>query len=155
MSYMHDGVIAEDIVSECMVKLWNALKTDEIENEEAFLFTCLKNMSLDELRKQMIERRTKVEYSAYQQRDLELRINSLMQSQYNSVNKQDIYKIVKASLATLPVRTQQVFVLSRNNLLSNKEIATKLNISVKGVEYHMSIVLNKLRVDLKDYFTYL
>lgn len=35
--------------------------------------------------------------------------------------------------------------------MSNREIAETLNISVKGVEYHISKALKALRVALKDY----
>ena len=41
--------------------------------------------------------------------------------------------------------------MSRYENKSIKEIADALNISVKGVDYHISKALKALRVSLKDY----
>ena len=48
-SYVHDECIAEDIVSDVLIKLWEILKEKEIEHIEALLLTTLKNKSLDHL----------------------------------------------------------------------------------------------------------
>ena len=44
-----------------------------------------------------------------------------------------------------------MFILSRYDQLSNKEIASKLGISIKGVEFHISKALKLLRERLRDY----
>ena len=41
--------------------------------------------------------------------------------------------------------------MSRFQDKSNKNIAEELNISVKGVEYHISKALRSLKISLKDY----
>ncbi|MNY65695.1 RNA polymerase sigma factor [compost metagenome] len=48
----------------------------------------------------------------------------------------------------LPERSRKIFEMSRNEYLSNKEIAARLNISEKTVENQMTIVLKKLRLGL-------
>ena len=45
----------------------------------------------------------------------------------------------------------EVFILSRMKNLPNKEIALRLDISVKTVEFHITRSLKQLRVRLKDY----
>lgn len=64
-------------------------------------------------------------------------------------------KIIHQTLAQLPEQTRKVFIMSRFYDKSNKEIAEKLGISVKGVEYHISKALKFLRVALKDYLPFL
>jgi RNA polymerase sigma-70 factor (ECF subfamily) len=44
-----------------------------------------------------------------------------------------------------------VFLLSRKEHLSNKEIAQRLGISVKAVEKHIGKSLQLLRAEFKDY----
>ncbi|HBW80785.1 MAG TPA: hypothetical protein DEF78_12005 [Sphingobacterium sp.] len=48
-------------------------------------------------------------------------------------------------LARLPIKTRAIFIMSREDDLSYKQIAKKMNLSIKSVEYHISKVLNKLR----------
>ncbi|MNY73194.1 RNA polymerase sigma factor [compost metagenome] len=53
----------------------------------------------------------------------------------------------------LPARCREVFQLSREQHLSNKEIAEKLGISEKTVSVQIMRALSKLRTDLgKMYF---
>ena len=55
------------------------------------------------------------------------------------------------TLNQLPKQTQKVFIMSRFENKSGKEIAQILGISVKGVDYHMNKALKELRIALKDY----
>src|SRR5690606_41248782 len=48
----------------------------------------------------------------------------------------------------LPEKCRKVFILSRREHLTNKEIADQLNISVKTVENQMTIALRKLKSSL-------
>ncbi|MBP8893433.1 MAG: hypothetical protein KBH09_13860, partial [Saprospiraceae bacterium] len=54
-------------------------------------------------------------------------------------------------LNNLPEQSALVFELSRFECLTNKEIAKKLNITTKGVEYHITKVLKMMRLELSDY----
>jgi RNA polymerase sigma-70 factor (ECF subfamily) len=45
--------------------------------------------------------------------------------------------------------------MSRFENKTRKEIADELNMTSKGVEYHISKALAALRVNLKDYYTIL
>lgn len=54
-SYVHDECIAEDIVSDVLIKLWEILKEKEIEHIEALLLTTLKNKSLDHLKHEAVK----------------------------------------------------------------------------------------------------
>jgi RNA polymerase sigma-70 factor (ECF subfamily) len=54
-------------------------------------------------------------------------------------------------ISTLPDQCRNVFVLSRQKGLKNREIAAELNISVSVVEMHISKALRIMRDALKDY----
>ena len=62
---------------------------------------------------------------------------------------------IQAAIATLPPRCKAVFILSRFEELSYKEIGEKLDISPKTVENQISKALKILRTALKGYLTFL
>lgn len=49
-SYVHDDMVAEDIVAESLVKYWRLVSAGENEITEALLLTILKNKALNYLR---------------------------------------------------------------------------------------------------------
>ncbi|MEC5145140.1 HTH luxR-type domain-containing protein [Chitinophaga sp. 180180018-2] len=55
-------------------------------------------------------------------------------------------------LHLLPEKCRLVFSYSRNRGLSNKEIATELQISEKAVEKHITKALQRLRIQFRNYF---
>jgi RNA polymerase sigma-70 factor (ECF subfamily) len=66
--------------------------------------------------------------------------------------REEAYEIVKHALASLPTRTRDIFVRSRYQNQSYREIAEKLGVSAKTVEFHISKALKVLRLFLNDYF---
>ena len=63
----------------------------------------------------------------------------------------EIREIVRKTLDELPAQSRRIFEMSRFEHLRNAEIAVRLKISPKTVEFHISRVLKVLRVRLKDY----
>lgn len=155
-SYIYDRDVAEDIVSESLIKLWTELRKKDVctYNIKSFLFTILRNASLDYLRHQTMRYRVEKDITSIHERNLEIRLMSLQNSVYDEVLIKEIQEIVDKTISTMKPRTQEIFKLSRFDLLTNKEIAAQLDITEKGVEYHMSIALKKMKISLKDY-TYL
>ena len=54
-------------------------------------------------------------------------------------------------LATMPEKRREVFLASRFDGLKYAEIATKMGLSQKTVEAHMSAAIKQLREGLKEY----
>ena len=152
-SYVLDNLVAEDIASESLIKLWDVMKTKSLAQDDVlpYLLTILKNKSLDYLKHQDVERKAFDKITDWQQVDLDLRINSLETFEVDSIYIKEMFSIVKESLKSLPDSTQRVFKLSRFQNKSNKEIAAAMGITEKGVEFHITKTLKVLRVALKDY----
>ena len=149
--YVHNDLAAEDIVSEALIKLWETLRTETIENPLAFLITILKNKSLDFLRTE--ERKTKAINSLvdWQERELAIRIDNLEACNPNTLFTDEIKSLLNKALETLPKNTRTAFIQSHLNGKPLKEISEELGITVKGVDYHISIAKKVLRIALKDY----
>ena len=139
-SYVHNDLAAEDIASEALIKLWEKLKAEPVEEKYILplLLTILKNKALDYLKHEEVKRSAFEVMADWQQQELSIRMSALE-------------KIISATLSTLSEQTRRAFILSRFENKSNKEIAEEMEISIKGVEYHISKALKVLRVTLKDY----
>lgn len=150
-SYVHDDLAAEDIASESLIKLWEKLKTEQIDYIEPLLLTILKNKALDYLKHEEVKRTAFESMADWHQQELSIRISTLESCDPNEIFSDEVENIIQETLKSLSDPTRQAFLLSRFENKSNKEIAELMGISVKGVEYHISKALKALRITLKDY----
>ena len=150
-SYVHDEAVAEDIVSESFIKLWEKLKQEEIDYSDYLLLSILKNKALNYLKHEAIKAETIHSLTDISQRELEIRISTLQACVPEDIFSKDVKEIITKTLKILPSQTRRIFVLSRFQHKGNKEIAQILNLSEKSIEYHISKTLKALRSNLKDY----
>ena len=68
---------------------------------------------------------------------------------------EELYALIRAAVLDLPARCREVFTLSRDESLTNKEIADRLGISVKTVEAQITTALKRIRNFLGDKYSYL
>lgn len=144
-------MVAEDIASESLIKLWEKLKTGTIDYTEPLLFTILKNKALDYLKHEEVKRMAFTSLADWESQELSIRVSTLEMCEPDDIFSDEVERIVQKTLNRLPEQTRQIFLLSRYEEKSNKEIAEHAGISVKGVEYHISKALKALRITLKDY----
>ena len=144
---------AEDIASDALIKLWEKLKAEPVEEKYILplLLTILKNKALDYLKHEEVKRSAFEVMADWQQQELSIRMSALEACNPDEIFSEEVEKIISATLSTLSEQTRQAFILSRFENKSNKEIAEEMEISIKGVEYHISKALKVLRVTLKDY----
>lgn len=149
--YVRNDLVAEDIATEALLKLWQTMKQEPIEKPASLLMVILKNKSLDYLKVQSHAQEAYEAMENWRQRELAIRISTLEVCDPEKILSDEIRSILRETLHKLPEQTRRVFVMSRFEHKSGKEIAGILNISVKGVDYHIAKALNALRVSLKDY----
>lgn len=150
-SYLHDDMVAEDIASEVLMKLWNYLKQHPTDKFEGLLLTMLKNTSLNYLKHLAVVKKSNSDILQSYNSELNLRISMLESFDPSQISSKEILKLYKEAMTVLSPKTREIFVESRFDGLSNKEIAERHNLSVKSIEYHISKALKVLREHLKDY----
>lgn len=150
-SYVHDDYVAEDIVSESMIALWQNLDDSKSDSIPSFLLTILKNKALDYLKHKKVEQEVMTSISNWEQQELNIQIEALEACNPDDIFSDEIKEIVKKTLNALPVKTKQIFQMSRMEEKTNKQIANELDLTEKAVEYHISKSLKALQVALKDY----
>jgi RNA polymerase sigma-70 factor (ECF subfamily) len=151
-SYVHDGWAAEDIASEALIKIWEISQAEETDNLKTLLFTIVKHKALDYLKHEAIRTEAIAQLSDKGRRELEIRISTLEACNPEIIFASNIQDIIQSTLAGLPEQTRKIFEMNRFQNRSKKEIAEMYNISIKGVDYHLSKALKSLRENLKDYF---
>ena len=65
---------------------------------------------------------------------------------------EELRKIATETIDSLPSLSKEIFIRSRYENQSNKEIAEALGLSIKSIEYHITKALKILRKMLIDYF---
>lgn len=151
-TYVRNSAVAEDIVTDSLVYYWEHRKRlDEDTNIPAYVLTVIKHKCLNFLQQQQIHKDIEENIQSHVEWELSTRIATLEACNPNELFNAEALEIVNRTIATLPLRTQQIFIMSRMQNMPHKEIAAKLDITTKGVEFHIGKALSALRVSLKDY----
>lgn len=151
-TYVHDEAVAEDYVIESMVYYWeNKDRLPADTNIPAYVLTTLKHKCIDYLRHQQVRKDASDEITKLYAWELKGRISSLEDFEPYEVFTAEIQEIVDKTLDALPQQTKLIFIMSRYENKSHKEIAEILGITTKGVEFHISKAIKHLRVSLEDY----
>lgn len=141
-NYVRDKEIAQEIVQEVYVRLWVRREClSEINDIHAFLMRMLQNYIYDYFDKLAVAGRY-IQNNQWQDATPESE-DALHQLEYT-----ETFTLINKAVDTLPDTTKVVFQLSRFEHCSNEEIANRLNLSVKAVEYHITRSLKFLRVRL-------
>lgn len=140
-----DATLAEDITQSVFVSLWEKRKTAVIRNIETYLFAAVRFRFITYLKAQPLEEA----YSLHILHDQHERQNPVEVS----VRIKELNEAIDKGVAMMPPKTKTVYTLSRMEYYSVKEIAKKLNLSEKAVEYHITQSLKTLRLVLKDFLT--
>jgi RNA polymerase sigma-70 factor (ECF subfamily) len=134
---VRNGTVADDIVQECYIRLWENM--DKVKDDAsilALLRTYAHNLIIDHIRKAaraaLREEQYRQQLPAVCVADDRLLLKEVLR---------DYDTIVEA----LPPRRRAIYRLVKEEGLSHREIATRLNISTNTIEKHMNEALYTLR----------
>jgi len=133
---------AEDVVQEIFVRLWKNHKLFSLKSTLAsYLYRSVRNRSLDIF----AHKKIKSSYIA----SLQVFIDNQTATTDFLIREKDISGLVDREIKSLPPRMREIFILSRKEHLSHKQIAQKLNISPETVDKQIKRALRVLRIRLK------
>lgn len=131
----------EDILQDLFLSLLEKdVILDSDQSIRAFLHTRLKSRIIDFYRKEAIRTTYKERQTQMGESDVVYTDTRLLTHELEAVVQQEIDK--------LPTKMREIFRLSREESLSNDEIATRLDISGKTVRNQLSTALKKIRTSL-------
>jgi RNA polymerase sigma-70 factor, ECF subfamily len=144
---LHAKEVAEELVHDVFIRLWEKRSVLNIQtNVAAYLFKMMRNEILQYLRS------TK-NREAFIDEMLALDIKGETQTDENLFYKEMAVRLQEI-IDNLPDKCREIFILSRENDLSVKEIASRLDIADQTVKNQLTKALTIVRKELK-HITYL
>lgn len=138
--YVANKDTADEVVQEVFVKLWDARACiHENENLKGLLFIITRNLIFNKFRK-------KVNEEFYR-----ATVVAAMQSSYSieeEIEAKNLQEYIDRLIAELPPRRREIFILSRKEQKSYKEIAALLHISERTVENQIREALLYLKKNM-------
>lgn len=132
-----DSERADDIIQEVFISIWNRKDDLNIENLRAWLFMAIRKKMLHELRKE--------KYRTKYQESLISFISPFWDPITEQLQAKQLEEFINTEIAKLPQKMREVFILSRQQHLSHKEIAEALSISESTVRKQVNNVLRIFR----------
>ncbi|NQZ78807.1 MAG: RNA polymerase sigma-70 factor [Ekhidna sp.] len=135
-----DIELAEDLVQETFIKVWN--KRDEIrpDSVKSLLYTIAKNLLMNHFNHQKVV--------SEHQKGAVMSTSVNMQSPQFSMEEAEFEEKLNRAIADLPEDCREVFLMNRIEKLKYAEIAERLELSVKAIEKRMSKTLSLLKSSL-------
>lgn len=140
-----DTATAEDLAQEVFIRIWNRRSALQDVYFKAYLHRAAINMALDHLDKN----KRQGKHLSIEDNVIQLPASSGAADSSHHLKQTSAH--IQQAIDRLPQKCREIFVLSRFEEMTYREIAATLNISVKTVENQMITALKKLRVSLQDY----
>lgn len=133
----------QEIVQDVMVWFWENCSIQVIESSpKNYLFRAVKNRCITLINRNELKQRV---------------VSSMYENQQSQYEDPDFYIVeeltrnIENALSRLPESYREAFEMNRFQSMTYNEIAEKLNVSSKTVDYRIQQALKLLRVELKDY----
>ncbi|MCF2446516.1 sigma-70 family RNA polymerase sigma factor [Dyadobacter sp. CY345] len=140
---LNDRAVSEELTQEIFVQLWERRETLEINSLENYLVKAIRYAVIDYIRNEIVKNNYLHHYKAF--------VAHEESETENVVAVNDLSTFMEAGLKTLPEKSQEVFRLSRIENWPVARIASHLQLTEKGVEYHITKSIKTLKVYLKDF----
>lgn len=134
---------AKGMVQDIFKSLWERRNELELQNVEHYLVRAAKFKVFEYIRNRV----SRQKLGEFQAMDCRLASNCTEEQ----VLFNDLKEKVNLLVDTLPCQCKRVYKMSREQGLSNKEIAGLLFISERAVEYHITKAMSRLKTGLASY----
>ncbi|RZK33288.1 MAG: RNA polymerase sigma-70 factor [Hymenobacter sp.] len=136
--------IAEELVQDIFVKLWERRATVQIIHLRYYLFSAIRYAVIDHIRTQINQEQYNTYYRAFlTQEDV---------TTEETIVGNELLAILEDGLKTLPEKSKKIFRLNYLDNWSVSQIAVHLHLSEKAVEYHLTKAVKFLRMHCKEHF---
>ena len=133
--------VAEDLVQECFIKLWENCKKVTASKARSFLFKVANNLMLNDIKHQkVVHRFQKTKPKDYTNENPEFLLE-----------KEQYLQQYQKALASLSEEQRVAFTLSKIEGKKHSEIAEMLGVTQKVVEYRIYSAFDKLKTELKGF----
>lgn len=145
LAVLKDADQSRDLVQEIFIKFWEHRQHLEINALKAYLLNAVKYKVANSIRHEKVK---EVFFTEAQ------KVNLAYYYPEDQLELTQLRSFIQQATSALPPKCKEIFFLSRNEQLSNKEIAIRMGISEKTVENQMTIALRKLKKALGNLYFY-
>lgn len=130
-----DSELAQDITQEAFITLWNHCEDAKLETAQGYVFTIAKNKLLN----------------SYQHDKVKLKFKNQKHKDHSTIDPEHIllekefHDTLEKAISNLPEKQREVFLMSRIDKMTYKDIAQTIGISKQAVEKRIYNALNTLR----------
>lgn len=135
---------SKDLVQEVFIKIWETRESlDEDKSFSGFVFKIAKNKVLNRIKKKLSHRIYLVCISE----------DKKLGTDFNDeVESHEFMGFLKKTIEQLPETTKNIFLLNRNEGLTYKKIAQKLDITENVVDHEIRKALQHIKDQIKKYY---
>ena len=153
-SYVRNEAAAEDIVSDCFLKLWE--HKDRLDPQKGdyrmYIVQIIKNTCYEYIRMNSIHSKIQDHIQDHKEQQLQISLRSLENHEIEAtLFSNDVEKIIRRELDKMPELRRAIFSDSRFGLMTHKEISEKYRIPLRRVTWEITKALESLRIALRDY----
>jgi RNA polymerase sigma-70 factor (ECF subfamily) len=147
---VHNEPTAEDLVMDVFVRIWESPDKLVITTSiSGYLYQCVHNHCINYLT------RKHKQFSELNAETIE-KLNTLIPADKSAdpiskINIVDLTNSIEKGIDNLPAECRKIFILSRTEELTHKQIASKLGISENTVKVQIYRALRKLHILLKEF----
>ena len=142
--YIDSPDTVKDLSQEAFFLLWKHRgRLNESIGFKSYLLSIAKNLVHNHIRSNNYNRKyieAVIKTSAESNASNELELSTM-----HAIEQRNLLHLINEEINKLPEKQREVFLMSRMQFKSNKEIAEALNISVKTVEYRIMKALREIR----------
>lgn len=141
--YIKNEDEAIEIVNDSFMAIWDRRETLKLDDTvKGYLYTTVRNKCLNAIKKVNPEQYAEDVSTINKGSDFTVQ---------HAMEAQETEKKLNRAIESLPPRCKEVFLLSRKEGLSYKQIAQALDLTVKTVENQIGIALKQLKVAVYGY----
>jgi RNA polymerase sigma-70 factor (ECF subfamily) len=141
LQYVKNEEDASEIVNDAFIALWE--KRDQLaldDSIKSYLYTVVKNKSINFLKKKRM---------VFEQSDVFISIPNNNANILQLMEGKEMEQLIFKTIDKLPRKCKQIFILSRKEQLSNKEIGLIMGITPKTVENQITIAIKTIKQSIQ------
>jgi RNA polymerase sigma-70 factor (ECF subfamily) len=146
-TYLKSKVDAEELVQDVFLKIWDKREIlDATQNVKAYIYKIAINTIYDFIRRKNADNKFN--------NDARVNFNSASNNTWDTIVYKEMQSTLSEVVALMPEQRRRVFLLSKEEGLSNDEIALKLELSKRTVENQLYRSIGFLKEQLKNHFAF-